>query len=225
LNILSIDTSSQLLSIALLKNGSLDEEVYSSDKKHSDNIIPSIKNLVNKNNINFSDLSGVTFGAGPGTFTGVRISAGIAYGIAYAHNLPVVGVNNLMAIAKKVNKKIVISCIDARMGELYMGAYKKVEGSMVSIMDCGVFNPSNLPRLDIGEGVINGSGVSEYKQLLKENYQAQNIIIDENEYALAGSIGLIGSKILDDSFNLKNAAPIYIRNKVAKTINERKFDL
>jgi len=225
LNIISIDTSSQLISIALLKNDSLDEEVYSSDKKHSDNIIPSIKNLVNKNNINFSDLSGVTFGAGPGTFTGVRISAGIAYGIAYAHNLPVVGVNNLMAIAKKVNKKIVISCIDARMGELYMGAYKKVEGSMVSIMDCGVFNPSNLPRLDIEEGVINGSGVSEYKQLLKENYQAQNIIIDENEYALAGSIGLIGSKILDDSFNLKNAAPIYIRNKVAKTINERKFDL
>ena len=179
MNILAIDTSGQILSIALLKNDSLTEESYSSDKKHSDNIIPSIKNLVNKNNINFSDLSGVTFGAGPGTFTGVRISAGIAYGIAYAHNLPVVGVNNLMAIAKKVNKKIVISCIDARMGELYMGAYKKVEGSIVSIMDCGVFNPSNLPRLDIEEGVINGSGVSEYKQLLKENYQAQNIIIDD----------------------------------------------
>ncbi len=49
-------------------------------------------------------------------------------------------------------------------------------------------------RLDIEEGVINGSGVSEYKQVLKENYQSQNIIIDENEYALAGSIGLIGSK-------------------------------
>ena len=106
-----------------------------------------------------------------------------------------------------------------------MGAYKKVEGSMISIMDCGVFNPSNLPKLDIGEGVINGSGVSKYKQVLKENYQSQNIIIDENEYALAGSIALIGSKMLDNSFNLKNAAPIYIRNKVAKTINERKIDL
>ncbi len=56
---------------------------------------------MNKNNMNFSDFSGVSFGAGPGTFTGVRISAGIAYGIAYAHNLPVVGVNNLMAIAKR----------------------------------------------------------------------------------------------------------------------------
>lgn len=225
MNILSIDTSSQLLSIALLKNGSLDEEVYSSDKKHSENIIPSIKNLMNKNNMNFNDLSGVTFGAGPGTFTGVRISTGIAYGIAYAHNLPVVGVNNLMAIANKVNKKNVISCIDARMGELYIGAYEKVEGSMVSIMDCGVFNPNNLPKLDIGEGVINGSGVFEYKQVLKENYQSQNIIIDEKEYALAGTIALIGSKMLDNSFNLKNAAPIYIRNKVAKTINERKIDL
>ena len=61
MNILSIDTSSQILSIALLKNDSLIEESYSSDKKHSENIIPLLKNLIGKSNINFSSLNGVTF--------------------------------------------------------------------------------------------------------------------------------------------------------------------
>ena len=225
MNILSIDTSSQLLSIALLKDDTLIEESYSSDKKHSENIIPLLKNLMDKSDINFSSLSGVTFGAGPGTFTGVRIAAGVAYGIAYAHNLPIVGINNLEAIAKKVDKDVVIPCLDARMGEVYMGAYKKVNGEFISIIDCGVFEPSNLPNLKCEEGVIVGSGVFEYKKILIEKYQAQKIIIDENEYPLAGAIAQLGTKRLDDNFNLKNAAPIYIRNKVAKTISERKIDL
>ena len=86
MNILSIDTSGQLLSIALLKNDSLTEESYSSDKKHSENILPLLKKLMDKSDINFGDLNGVAFGAGPGSFTGVRIAAGVAYGIAYAHN-------------------------------------------------------------------------------------------------------------------------------------------
>ena len=57
MNILSIDTSGQLLSIALLKNDSLIEESYSSEKKHSENIIPLLKKLMDKNDINFSSLN------------------------------------------------------------------------------------------------------------------------------------------------------------------------
>ena len=102
-----------------------------------------------------------------------------------------------------------------------MGAYKKLEDEFVSIIDCGVFEPSNLPNLEVEEGVIVGSGVCQYKQILKEKYQSQKIIIDHNEYALAGAIAQLGSKRLDDNFNLKNAAPIYIRNKVAQTTKER----
>ena len=224
MNILSIDTSSQLLSIALLKNDALIEESYSSDKKHSENIIPLLKKLMDKNDINFSSLNGVTFGAGPGAFTGVRIAAGVAYGIAYAHNLPIVGINNLEAIAKKVDKAVVIPCVDARMGEVYMGAYKRINREFIPIIDCGVFKPCNLPNLDLEEGVIVGSGVFEYKKILSEKYQAKKIIIDENEYPLAGAIAQLGIKKMDDNFNLKNAAPIYIRNNVAKTISERKVD-
>ena len=225
MNILSIDTSGQLLSIALLKNDSLTEESYSSDKKHSENILPLLKKLMDKSDINFGDLNGVAFGAGPGSFTGVRIAAGVAYGIAYAHNLPIVGINNLEAIAKKVDKGVVIPCVDARMGELYMGAYKRINGELVSIIDSGVFEPCDLPNLDILDGVIVGSGVFEYKKILIEKYQDQKVIIDENEYPLAGAIAQLSIKRMDKNFNLKNAAPIYIRNNVAKTISERKIDL
>jgi tRNA threonylcarbamoyladenosine biosynthesis protein TsaB len=217
MNILSIDTSGQLLSIALLKNDSLTEESYSSDKKHSENILPLLKKLMDK--------SDIAFGAGPGSFTGVRIAAGVAYGIAYAHNLSIVGINNLEAIAKKVDKVVVIPCVDARMGELYMGAYKRINGELVSIIDSGVFEPCDLPNLDILDGVIVGSGVFEYKKILIEKYRDQKVIIDENEYPLAGAIAQLSIKRMDKNFNLKNAAPIYIRNNVAKTISERKIDL
>ena len=120
MNILSIDTSGQLLSIALLKNDSLIEESYSSDKKHSENILPLLKNLMDISDINFSDLNGVAFGAGPGSFTGVRIAAGVAYGIAYAYNLPIVGINNLEAISKKVDKGVMVIC-DKRIIEKSYG--------------------------------------------------------------------------------------------------------
>ena len=138
MNILSIDTSSLLLSIDLFKNDALIEESYSSDKKHSENIIPLLKNLIGKSNINFSSLNGVTFGAGPGAFTGVRIAAGVAYGIAYAHNLPIIGINNLEAIAKKVDKGVVIPCVDERIRDVYIVAYKRVNGEFVPIIDCGI---------------------------------------------------------------------------------------
>ena len=103
-----------------------------------------------------------------------------------------------------------------------------IRGSMASsfsIIDSGVFEPCNLPNLDIVDGVIVGSGVFEYKRILIEKYQDQKVIIDENEYPLAGAIAQLSIKRLDKNFNLKNAAPIYIRNNVAKTISERKIDL
>ena len=106
-----------------------------------------------------------------------------------------------------------------------MGAYKRINGELVSIIDSGVFKPCDLPNLDILNGVIVGSGVFEYKKILIEKYQDQKVIIDENEYPLAAAIAQLSIKRLDKNFNLKNAAPIYIRNNVAKTISERKIDL
>ena len=121
MNILSIDVSSNNLSIALLKNEQLREEKYLSGKNYSDNIIPKIKKMLEGSNLRFKDINGVSFGAGPGSFTGMRIASGVAYGIAFANDIPIVGISNLEALAKKSNKKNTIACIDARMNQIYLG--------------------------------------------------------------------------------------------------------
>ena len=105
MKILSMGVSGQTLSIALLINERVVEKEYPSGKNNSDNIIPQIQIMMNNEDLDFRSLDGVAFGSGPGSFTGLRIAAGVAYGIAFANNLPIVGVNILKALAKKTDAK------------------------------------------------------------------------------------------------------------------------
>lgn len=221
MKILSIDASSQILSIALLIDGMLLEEQYPSGKNHSDNIISNIRVMISNADLSFKDINAIAFGAGPGSFTGLRIAAGVAYGIAYANNLPIVGINNLEALAKQSGYKNTIACIDARMGQVYLGAYKKNDDKYVSLIEGGLFDPSNLPAIDVDEAIIIGSGVRPYKNILLDKYKAAGIDINENEHSLAGSIALLAIHRFGSGFNLDQAGLIYLRNKVAQTIAER----
>ena len=99
----------------------------------------------------------------------------MAYGIAYAHNLPIIGINNLEAIAKKVDKGVVIPCVDARMGEVYMGAYKRVNGEFVPIIDCGIFKPTNLPNLKLEEELSLDQAFLSIKKFLVRNTKLQKL--------------------------------------------------
>jgi tRNA threonylcarbamoyladenosine biosynthesis protein TsaB len=221
MNILSIDVSSNNLSIALLKNEQLREEKYLSGKNYSDNIIPKIKKMLEGSNLRFKDINGVSFGAGPGSFTGMRIASGVAYGIAFANDIPIVGISNLEALAKKSNKKNTIACIDARMNQIYLGAYEKKDDEFSPLIDNGLFDPEDLPDINVTEANIVGSAVKIYRNCFQEKYKKIKIELDERDYALAGSIALLAKNRFSNEFDLKQASPIYIRNKVAQTLNER----
>jgi tRNA threonylcarbamoyladenosine biosynthesis protein TsaB len=221
MKILSIDASSQILSIALLIDGVLLEKQYPSGKNHSDNIISNIRTMISNADLSFKDINAIAFGAGPGSFTGLRIAAGVAYGMAYANNLPIVGINNLEALAKQSGYKNTIACIDARMGQIYLGAYKKNDDKYVPLIEGGLFDPSNLPAIDVDEAIIIGSGVRPYKNILMDKYKTTGIDIDENEHSLAGSIALLAIHRFGSRFNLDQAGLIYLRNKVAQTVAER----
>ena len=124
MQILSIDTSGQILSIAGLKKDVIELSEYPAGKINSEKILPEIRAMMSRISIDFSDLDGIAFGAGPGSFTGIRIASGIAYGFAYSLNIPIVGVNNLEALATVIKNDNCISCIDARMKQVYLGAYQ-----------------------------------------------------------------------------------------------------
>ena len=172
--------------------------------------------------LSFKDIKGIAFGSGPGSFSGVRVACGIAYGIAFAKEIPINGVNTLEALAAINPNKNSISCIDARMQQMYLGAFEFKNSKITNMGEMGVFDPKSLPEYQLTNPIIIGSGVKIYINQLKERYGHLNPFYDKKNYALAGVIAKLSQNRFLKDFDLVNASPSYIRNKVADTIIERR---
>ena len=94
-------------------------------KRHSELLLPMLHELLAQAELSLEKLDGIAFGAGPGSFTGLRVACGVAQGLAFGLNLPVIGISTLKALAAQINNENVITAIDARMGEIYHAAYIK----------------------------------------------------------------------------------------------------
>ena len=219
--ILSIDTSGPLFSIAILNNKYLEIREFEANKAQSERMIIEIQALLKTLSLSFEDVKGIAFGSGPGSFSGVRVACGIAYGIAFAKEIPINGVNTLEAIAAINPNKNTISCIDARMKQIYLGAFESKNSTITNKGKMGVYDPKNLPEYQLTDPIIIGSGVKIYINQLKERYGHLNPFYDEKNYALAGIIAKLSQNRFLKDFDLVNASPSYIRNKVADTIIER----
>ena len=219
--ILSIDTSGPLFSIAILNNKYLEIREFEANKAQSERMIIEIQALLKTLSLSFEDVKGIAFGSGPGSFSGVRVACGIAYGIAFAKEIPINGVNTLEALAAINPNKNTISCIDARMKQMYLGAFESKNSTIINKSKMGVYDPKNLPEYQLTDPIIIGSGVKIYINQLKERYGHLNPFYDEKNYALAGIIAKLSQNRFLKDFDLVNASPSYIRNKVADTIIER----
>jgi len=198
------------------------EKNFPSGKNYSGNILPETKILLSESNLKIQDIDAVAFGAGPGSFTGIRVACGIAYGIAYANNLPIIGINTLEALAFLSKYENSISCIDARMGQVYLGIYQNKNDSITPLIEPGLFNPTDLPKPPkIKKAIIIGSGLSSYKEQFKYQYSDIELDYFEGKCLLASAIGVLSMGQFGNDFNLTKASPIYIRNKIAQTTKER----
>ena len=224
MKILSLDSSGSLFSIALMTENQSFLKIYPANKENSENLLTEIRLLLKENSFEFSDLDGIAFGAGPGSFTGVRVACGIAYGIAYAQNLPIVGINTLEAYAAIYSKPHTISCIDARMNQVYIAGVECIDNAFNFHGEMMVVDPDKLPDYQCSNPIIIGSGVRPYVKEIKKQYDHLNPIIDDQEYALAEIIANLAKNRFAKDFNLAHAQPIYVRDKVAYTIKEREAD-
>src|SRR6185503_133143 len=93
--------------------------------RHSELALPMFENLLKKTNLAVGELDAIAFGAGPGSFTGLRIACGLAQGLAFPRGLPVLGVPTLEALAEESGAQRVLACIDARMREVYYAALER----------------------------------------------------------------------------------------------------
>lgn len=228
MKILALDTSTEFLSLALWLDGELVSRDVLVGQAHSQQILPLLRDLLEEASISLHALDGIAFGAGPGSFTGLRIGCGIAQGLAFGANLPVIGIGTLVALAETVNTldsnhDRIIACLDARMGEVYLGAYQKRENLWHETLPVALYKPDNVPVLAGERWVGAGSGWTAYQPTLMSCYKDQIGAIQPDISPVARSIVKLALPMFESGHGVAaaEATPIYIRNKVALKMSER----
>jgi tRNA threonylcarbamoyladenosine biosynthesis protein TsaB len=130
MKILALDTSSGQCSTALYLNGKIISRASLTAREHAKLILPMVDAVLSEADIALGALDAIAFGRGPGSFTGLRIAAGVAQGLALGAGLQVLPVSDLRALAEQArrnladaNAGIALACMDARMGEVYWGLF------------------------------------------------------------------------------------------------------
>ncbi|NOT65408.1 MAG: tRNA (adenosine(37)-N6)-threonylcarbamoyltransferase complex dimerization subunit type 1 TsaB [Methylotenera sp.] len=227
MNLLALDTSTEYLSLAIQKGGEIFTFDLNAGQTHSQIILTQIQALLEAANMQLSNLQGLAFGAGPGSFTGVRVAAGVAQGLGFGANLPVVGICTLLALAEASGADKVIACLDARMGEVYHAAYEKIGGEWQANIEPGLYKPEAAPVIQGTGWVGAGSGWQTYGEQLGAVY-AENIQATQPQLLPTASAILKLAQPIFANGNAKPASeamPIYIRNRVALKTAEREQGL
>lgn len=223
MKILALDTSTEYCSVALLLDGELWNQEILAGQQHSALILPTVRQALAENGLALVQLDGIAFGAGPGSFTGLRIACGVTQGLALGADLPVMGISTLEALAQEAGNKRVVTVLDARIKEIYHAAYQKTTKGWQAISEPALCSPRDAPHVP-GEGWAGcGSGFDIYEELLRSRYDAcvSHVIRGLRPNARA-MVQLAAPRFARGlGIDPADAVPLYIRNKVALKEKER----
>lgn len=227
MNLLALDASTEYLSLAIA-TPSVQLRVHEvTGPAASQRILPEIQGLLSAANLTLKDLTAIVYGTGPGAFTGVRVAVGVAQGLAFGADLPLVGVSSLLTVAHAAwvltQSEQVVVCLDARMGEVYHAAFKRQSADWVTLSAPTVCKPHLVPSL-AGEGwVAAGTGWAVFGDALNAQYGQQiNQRLPELRPDASTMLLLAEPDLLaGHTHSAHEAAPLYVRNRVALTASER----
>jgi tRNA threonylcarbamoyladenosine biosynthesis protein TsaB len=187
-------------------------------------VLPMVDELLNEAGVRLVDLAGIAFGAGPGSFTGVRIACGVAQGMALGAQLRLAPVVTLAALAESTGAPKVIACLDARMGEIYHAAYVFDEGGWIEVSAPALCSPETAPIVPGDDWVGSGSGFDRYGERLRARHGAQISKVVPGLYPHARAVARLGSAMFAAGGGVppEQATPLYVRDKVALKMSEQK---
>lgn len=221
--ILAIETSSELASCALLRGETVLTRVSSGVRTHSQSVLPMIQELLAEAGITLRDCDAIAYGSGPGSFTGVRTACGVAQGLAFGANLPVVPVVTLEAMALACHQQHgapqVLTVLDARMGEVYWAQYGFApDGALHTLLAPVLSAPSAVQPQ--GAPQACGNGLSAYAEVYAATPLAQGdaAIMPHAQQIAQLAVGALAA---GQSVTAAEAQPLYLRNKIAYTQAER----
>lgn len=215
MKLLGLDTSTAIASAALQVGDELFCEEQSNQKTHAQFILPMIERLMKRANLQMNQLDAIVFGRGPGSFTGLRITCSIAKGLAYAHDLNLIPVSSLAAIAwsvrqqKTENHLPVLAVIDARMQEMYWSYFNENQWITEEYVDPvhQLWVPEKQPI------ILAGVGVDLYWNDFTTKIKTQisdNLIL----YPSASAMIQLAQFCALKPIPVADAQPVYVRNKV-----------
>ena len=223
MNLLAVETSTELCSVALLRGPELFVEEELAGNRHSEVLVPMLRRVLARARLVPAQMDAFGFGQGPGSFTGIRIACGIVQGLAFAAERPVVPVPSLLALAEQTNDARVVAALDARMGEAYLAAYARNGADWDEVIAPRLVDPAGgLPPLPGRQWAATGSGFDRH-EWLREGYRRPVEMRYEGDLPRAGAVARIAARrfLRGGAVAAERAAPLYLRDKVAMTTEER----
>jgi len=219
MKILAIETATEACSAALYVDGEVSEQYRLAPRQHAQLLLGMVDALLADAELLPAQLDALAFSRGPGAFTGVRIATGVAQGIAYAADLPVLPVSTLAALAQGGYREFgwqqVAAAIDARMNEVYWGAYRTdAKGVMQRVGEELVTPASRVSPLE-GD---NWHGIGSGWAIFAEELQRAGKVIDwQGDYfphAQDVAVLAVDAYAQGQTIRADEALPVYLRNQV-----------
>lgn len=219
MRILALDTSTHLCSAALCDGEQVWSERVREPRRHTELLLPMVDRLFSAAGFAPPELDVVAFGRGPGSFTGLRIALGVAQGLAFACDKPMVGVSSLAAmaqIAAESGRGSRFACaLDARMGEVYWARYVLGDDGLVQLHGSEqLLAPGQVEPPDAGQWLALGNGwqvqgmpVAAALDPDCEPDARMMLKLAEREWRAGAAV------------SAERAAPAYLRERVAQTRN------
>ncbi|MGL5150233.1 MAG: tRNA (adenosine(37)-N6)-threonylcarbamoyltransferase complex dimerization subunit type 1 TsaB [Clostridium sp.] len=230
--VLSVDSSSQVATCALLKdNILLGEYVINEKREHSVILMPLIQQILQDHNLSIKNVDGFVVSKGPGSFTGLRIGMATIKGLSMGSSKPYVSVSSLDALALSGGyfDGIICSMMDALRDSVYTCLYKNVDGKLEKLID---YSPLDLEELmtllkEKNERVLFiGDGAIKHKEYITTNFS--NCVFPPNHLNIvrASSLGEIGMNLLKSGvYDDDNSSPLYLKKPQAQRELEQRMGM
>jgi len=222
MKLLAFETATEACSVALFVDGAVRERFELAPRRHAELALPWAEELLAEAGIARSQLDAVAAGRGPGAFTGVRLAISIAQGIALALDRPVVPVSTLATLAMQAEGDV-IAAIDARMGEVYLGAFRRVGEDLQALAPETVVKPADatIPEGAGWHGI--GTGFAAADSALRTRLQAQLGTVDAAALPHAADVARLAALAYarGEALAPERMEPAYLRNHVALTLAEQ----
>jgi tRNA threonylcarbamoyladenosine biosynthesis protein TsaB len=222
MKLLALDTSTEACSAALSIDGEIKQLYQVAPREHTHLILGMIESLLQEAGLKSSDIDVMAFGRGPGSFMGVRVAAGVVQGIAFAHSIPVVPVSTLAAMASvamlETGQTQVLAAIDARMKEVYWGAYQQNEaGEIILLGEECVVAPELAPIPAQGEWVTAGTGWGSYGGIMRSALGERCLASLDECFPSAEAVARLAISAYENggAVTAAQAVPVYLRDNVA----------